>query len=134
MLQRSSVVSKIWLDNVAATFRSACASTIITLSSYFVDTTLGSLPGPVAQLGARMTGSHEVEGSNPSRSTNLFKNLQQAKAFPQVQTRTKCERLLKPPSAFPLKQPLCVDVHRGSDIGVTQQFLLDGLRCAQRVQ
>ena len=25
--------------------------------------------GPVAQLGARMTGSHEVEGSNPSRST-----------------------------------------------------------------
>ena len=26
--------------------------------------------GPVAQLGARMTGSHEVEGSNPSRSTN----------------------------------------------------------------
>jgi hypothetical protein len=28
--------------------------------------------GPVAQLGARMTGSHEVEGSNPSRSTNSF--------------------------------------------------------------
>ena len=28
--------------------------------------------GPVAQLGARMTGSHEVEGSNPSRSTKLF--------------------------------------------------------------
>ena len=27
------------------------------------------LCGPVAQLGARMTGSHEVEGSNPSRST-----------------------------------------------------------------
>ncbi len=27
--------------------------------------------GPVAQLGARMTGSHEVEGSNPSRSTSL---------------------------------------------------------------
>ena len=26
--------------------------------------------GPVAQLGARMTGSHEVESSNLSRSTN----------------------------------------------------------------
>ena len=26
--------------------------------------------GPVAQLGARMTGSHEVVGSNPTRSTN----------------------------------------------------------------
>ena len=25
--------------------------------------------GPVAQLGARMTGSHEVRGSNPLRST-----------------------------------------------------------------
>ena len=30
--------------------------------------------GPVAQLGARMTGSHEVEGSNPSRSTTSFPN------------------------------------------------------------
>ncbi len=28
--------------------------------------------GPVAQLGARMTGSHEVESSNLSRSTNLI--------------------------------------------------------------
>ena len=27
------------------------------------------LHGPVAQLGARMTGSHEVRGSNPLRST-----------------------------------------------------------------
>src|SRR5262245_42029444 len=27
------------------------------------------LLGPVAQLGARMTGSHEVRGSNPLRST-----------------------------------------------------------------
>ena len=27
--------------------------------------------GPVAQLGARMTGSHEVRGSNPLRSINL---------------------------------------------------------------
>ena len=27
--------------------------------------------GPVAQLGARMTGSHEVVGSIPTRSTNL---------------------------------------------------------------
>src|SRR5262245_31728509 len=26
--------------------------------------------GPVAQLGARMTGSHEVRGSNPLRSTD----------------------------------------------------------------
>ena len=26
--------------------------------------------GPVAQLGARMTGSHEVESSNLSRSTS----------------------------------------------------------------
>ena len=38
-------MSKIWLGNVAATFRSACARlkaayTMITLSSYFVDTTL----------------------------------------------------------------------------------------------
>ncbi len=31
--------------------------------------------GPVAQLGARMTGSHEVEGSNPSRSTIHLKDL-----------------------------------------------------------
>ena len=28
--------------------------------------------GAVAQLGARVTGSHEVEGSNPSSSTILF--------------------------------------------------------------
>ena len=34
-------------------------------------------PGPVAQLGARMTGSHEVEGSNPSRSTNLILKVMQ---------------------------------------------------------
>ena len=36
--------------------------------------------GPVAQLGARMTGSHEVEGSNPSRSTNSFNNLHSKRA------------------------------------------------------
>ena len=29
------------------------------------------LLGPVAQLGARMTGSHEVRGSNPLRSIYL---------------------------------------------------------------
>src|SRR2546426_3344571 len=29
------------------------------------------LNGPVAQLGARMTGSHEVRGSNPLRSIGL---------------------------------------------------------------
>ncbi len=28
--------------------------------------------GPVAQLGARFHGMEEVEGSNPSRSTNPF--------------------------------------------------------------
>ena len=33
--------------------------------------------GPVAQLGARMTGSHEVEGSNPSRSTNYPQQVSQ---------------------------------------------------------
>ena len=34
------------------------------------------IEGPVAQLGARMTGSHEVEGSSPSRSTSpkLYKD------------------------------------------------------------
>jgi hypothetical protein len=36
------------------------------------DSVFPSQPGPVAQLGARMTGSHEVEGSNPSRSTIHF--------------------------------------------------------------
>ena len=30
--------------------------------------------GPVAQLGARFHGMEEVEGSNPSRSTNLLIN------------------------------------------------------------
>ncbi len=36
--------------------------------------------GPVAQLGARMTGSHEVEGSNPSRSTKVS-NLRPTRFF-----------------------------------------------------
>src|SRR5690606_32265187 len=31
--------------------------------------------GPVAQLGARFHGMEEVEGSNPSRSTKLLKDL-----------------------------------------------------------
>ena len=32
--------------------------------------------GAVAQLGERMTGSHEVEGSTPFSSTSYFKQLQ----------------------------------------------------------
>lgn len=55
--------------------------------AHFVDTsaprmlqgkglTFPSQPGPVAQLGARMTGSHEVEGSNPSRSTNYLSDFE----------------------------------------------------------
>ena len=39
--------------------------------------------GPVAQLGARMTGSHEVEGSNPSRSTIENKALNPILANPK---------------------------------------------------
>ena len=31
--------------------------------------------GPVAQLGARFHGMEEVDGSNPSRSTKVFKYL-----------------------------------------------------------
>ena len=30
----------------------------------------------MAQLGARVTGSHEVAGSTPASSTNIFNNLQ----------------------------------------------------------
>ena len=63
--------------------------------------------GPVAQLGARMTGSHEVEGSNPSRSTNSFNDLPYLEAFRQVQTRTKYEPLSKPLPAFRLKRLAC---------------------------
>jgi hypothetical protein len=37
---------------------------------------LHKLPcGPVAQLGARFHGMEEVDGSNPSRSTKLLKDL-----------------------------------------------------------
>lgn len=35
--------------------------------------------GAVAQLGARVTGSHEVEGSNPSSSTRKFRELRPSK-------------------------------------------------------
>ena len=35
--------------------------------------------GAVAQLGARVTGSHEVEGSNPSSSTNTSRELRPSK-------------------------------------------------------
>ena len=37
--------------------------------------------GPVAQLGARMTGSHEVRGSNPLRSTNQVLYIQSDPVF-----------------------------------------------------
>ena len=31
--------------------------------------------GAIAQLGERVTGSHEVDGSIPSSSTNIFNHL-----------------------------------------------------------
>ena len=69
-------MSKIWLDNVAATFRSACArlkaaSTIITLSSYFVDTTLARLhivvtvPSSVERLQLNSPGWGTPRGQSP---------------------------------------------------------------------
>ena len=36
---------------------------------------INSLDGAVAQLGERMTGSHEVRGSIPLSSTIVFNNL-----------------------------------------------------------
>ena len=38
--------------------------------------------GVVAQLGERMTGSHEVRGSIPLDSTNKFNNLRQLAQLP----------------------------------------------------
>ncbi len=42
---------------------------------------LESLKGAVAQLGARVTGSHEVAGSNPASSTNSISKAIQSIPF-----------------------------------------------------
>jgi hypothetical protein len=49
----------------------------------FLDPRFAALPpdGPVAQLGARFHGMEEVDGSNPSRSTKVFKDLGALAAF-----------------------------------------------------
>ena len=53
--------------------RFICAKYILTQFRVFVNRNF--VQGAVAQLGERMTGSHEVVGSIPSSSTNNYKGL-----------------------------------------------------------